>query len=271
MGVGGGGVELDGGPGTLRVELLDPAFVAGGNNNVNAGDHNPGGNHPFPTTRFRLYNADPTPLDLSDNSVLCTFDYAPQPAGTPFDWQTLCATAVPGSGVYPLQVVITDDGWGLNRFSMRSSFTGGSSRIYGLGDMSIYANVKSDGSSPASFYLAEVEEVHQEKVLVIELYDPGDASGSNLIYIKNPQGVSPPCHLKVPNDGIDTMLGSCVIDTTRPANNYDGDWLEIRILLDPYACAGSNCWWTIEYTYLDATDTTTWTARIEGNPVRLVE
>jgi hypothetical protein len=52
-----------------------------------------------------------------------------------------------------------------------------------------------------------------------------------------------------------------------------GDWIYVTIDLDPtYGCNGSDGWWTIFSDYEgDATDTTTWTARIEGNPVRLVE
>ena len=69
---------------------------------------------------------------------------------------------------------------------------------------------------------------------------------------------------------------SCGIDATRRV--YNGEWLEVRIrLASDYTCdptpypAGDGCWWKINYDYTQqATDTTTWTARISGNPVRLV-
>jgi hypothetical protein len=38
-----------------------------------------------------------------------------------------------------------------------------------------------------------------------------------------------------------------------------------------YTCA-ANCWWKVRYNYPgETTDTTTWSAYIEGNPVRLIE
>jgi hypothetical protein len=263
------GVELKSAAASLTVELLDPAFVVGGNNNINAGDHHVNAS---PTTRWTLYEADATPLDLSDNAVICQVEYSPEPASTPFDWRTFCVVTNADAGIYPLQVQIVDGNTGgLNRWSIRSSASGGAqTRVYGLGDMSIYANVKGGGSD---FYLAEVEEIHKGKPMIIELFDPGDASGNNFIHLRDPFGNSPPCHVEVPNDGIDENLASCIIDATRPARNYNGDWIYVRIdLPNNYSCDGANCWWTIFYDYEgDATDTTTWTGRIEGNPVRLVE
>jgi hypothetical protein len=46
----------------------------------------------------------------------------------------------------------------------------------------------------------------------------------------------------------------------------------IRVTLpSDYTCAG-DCWWKIHYNYPGKTqDTTTWSARIEGNPLRIVE
>ena len=247
-------VELTGGPANLDIDLLDPAFVQGGGNNVNAGD-NPISGNIGPSTEWTLYAADPTPLDLSDNAILCQVVYPPEPAGTPFDWRDFCDIPNAPNGVYPLQIRISDANFGLNRWSIRSFAAGAETRVYGLGDMSIYANVNGGG---ADFYLAEVEQLHAGKQLIVELFDPGN---------------SPACHVEVPNDGIDENLASCIIDATRPARDYNGDWIFVEIDLDPsYACNGSDCWWTIFYDYQgDATDTTTWTARIEGNPVRLVE
>jgi hypothetical protein len=48
--------------------------------------------------------------------------------------------------------------------------------------------------------------------------------------------------------------------------------MQIRIAIpNTYSCT-TDCWWTIEVTYAGgANDTTTWSARIEGNPVKLVE
>ena len=53
--------------------------------------------------------------------------------------------------------------------------------------------------------------------------------------------------------------------------------MQIRIsIADSYTCdvdpITGNCWWTIEVDYPGgARDTTTWSAHIEGNPVKLVK
>jgi hypothetical protein len=58
--------------------------------------------------------------------------------------------------------------------------------------------------------------------------------------------------------------------------SFNDHHMQIRIQIDTaYDCditSGPGCWWTIEVGYPGgANDTTTWSARIEGNPVRLVE
>ena len=264
------GLEVREAAGSVTIELLDPAFVQGGNDNFNAGD-NPKLGNVGPTTEFTLFDTDATPLYVADNAVLCQTTYPPEPVGTPFTWRTLCTISNAQPGIYPLRVRITSDNFGLNRFSMRSSASSSTQpRLYGLGDMSIYANVN---AGLTNFFLAEVAELHAGKRLVIELFDPGDASGDNLLTIVDPSGESPPCRIQVPADGIDTTQGSCVINATRPAYNYNGDWITVSIdLPDTYTCDDDDCWWHLEYDYQgNANDTTTWTARIVGNPVRLVE
>ena len=251
---------------TLTVDIVDPAFVQGGGNNINAGD-NPIMGNPGPTTQFTLYERVDTLSQSFTGTPLCQTAYGPEPVGTPFDWRTLCTVSVE-AGSYPLRVQILGEDFGLNRWSLRATSSGGPQpSIFAIGDMSIYANVDAGGTE---FFLAEVLPQNAGKTLEIDLFDPGEASGDNEIRIVDPSGVSPPCHLEVPNDGIDTDLSQCIIDTTRPANNYHDDWLFIEIdLPSSYTC--TDCWWTIVYDYEgDATDTTTWTARMRGNPVRLL-
>ena len=93
-------VELKGGPANLDIDLLDPAFVQGGGNNVNAGD-NPISGNVGPSTEWTLYDADPTPLDLSDNTILCQVIYPPEPVGTTFDWRDFCDISKPTRCVSP--------------------------------------------------------------------------------------------------------------------------------------------------------------------------
>ncbi|NND01634.1 MAG: hypothetical protein HKN91_02505 [Acidimicrobiia bacterium] len=251
---------------TLTIDIVDPAFVQGGGNSINAGD-NPILGNPGPTTRFTLYER----VDFLSQSFIgtpeCQTDYPPEPVGTPFEWRHFCTVNVT-AGTYPLRVEIEGEGFGLNRWSLRAtSPTAQQPSIFAVGDMSIYANVIAGGSE---FFLAEVTPANAGKTMEIDLFDPGEANGDNEIRIVDPDGNSPPCHLVIPSDGVDQDLAQCIIDTTRPAHNYHDDWLFVEIdLPSSYTC--TDCWWKIVYDYEgNATDTTTWTARMRGNPIRLL-
>lgn len=272
-------VEMGAGMSDLVVELYDPEFHVGGGDTVLNGDNPQSGGDPGQTVAFRLFGPDPTPLDIADNVLLCEMVYAPEaayPAGTTLvdiPWETMCGTSFDeGSGVYPLQIQVLDpapatNARGLNRFSIQATATGGNPRIYGLGDMSIYANVN---AGLTEFYLAEVEAIHAGKELILNLWDPGDAAGNHSVTILDPFGNPPACHIEttIPSSA---DLATCTIATSSSVYNNRG--VEITIELDPgYACNGTNCWWKVRYDYpAQATDTTTWSARIDGNPVRLVE
>ncbi|RPI20497.1 MAG: hypothetical protein EHM57_07940 [Actinobacteria bacterium] len=281
----------------LTVEIFDGAFTRGGNDYSLMGDQ-PQGSSPGPTTVFMIFSPDPTPLDTADGNVhLCTLTFAPQnswwsaygtanaandlnnimwsyipPAVIADQWDAFPCTLDAGPGIYPVRVLTLNNGErGLNRWSMRASSSGSTQpRIYGLGDMAIYSNV--DGAlGNTIFYLAEVEEIHKNKELVIDLWDPGDASGNHSIRIVDPHGDYPPCTWTSTNPSYPSGSSSqCQIPTSSARFNNHG--LQIRIELpDDYSCAG-DCWWKIDYDYPGLTnDTTTWEARIEGNPVKLVE
>ena len=286
------GIEVPEGASNLIVELLDPAFVRGGGDPFWTGDQGQGcsgygaaqtcDGDPGPTTIFSLYGPDPTPLDLSDNELKCQTPYAPRPPhDDDFDgdqddanlddlaWEFFCS--VPGSlepGIYPLNIRVatpTANERGLNRFSIRTRVAGATTRLYGLGDMAIYANF----ADITTFYMAEVDPIHAGKYLVIDLWDPGDARGNHSIEILHPNGSVPPCDW-VSSNGSSASPASCEIVTTgQPFNNHS---IKVRIALPSDYTCGADCWWKVRYNYPDgASDTTTWSARIEGNPVHLVE
>ena len=295
------GVEVANDAG-LSVEIFDGPFTQGGGDQVLVGD-NPQGGSPGPTTVFILYAPDVTPLDTTDgNTVLCTVTYAPRtalegyglatvsnsttfadvdaalPGGLADMWDSMCPGSLSGhgAGIYPLRVLTLDDGErGLNRWSLRSSSAGAQPRIYGLGSMAIYSNVN---AGLTEFYLAEVEELHAGKDLVISLWDPGDAAGNHSMTVLNPQGTAPACTWTSPIEttGQSVLTGSpgaCTIATSN--STFQDRLIEIRIKLPAtYTCSPGalGCWWKIRYNYpAQAQDTTTWEARIEGNPVKLVE
>jgi hypothetical protein len=189
------------------------------------------------------------------------------PGGVNDLWHTLCSVPA-AEGVYPLRVVTDDPGSsderGLNRYSMRASTSGNQPRFYGLGDMAVYVNFS--GSS-ATFNLAEVQPVHAGKQLVIELWDPD--SGNNGVEIRLPDGSLPQCSWHNLDDSRGQDNIPCDINFS---TGFDNDHMQIRIDIDSgYTCT-TDCWWTIEVNYpTGANDTTTWSSRIEGNPVKLVE
>ena len=284
------GVEVAGNG--LTVEVFDGTFYRGGGDHFLVGDNERGGSV-GPTTWFILYKPDPTPLNTSDNTIACTVRYEPQftfadidgngtlessepdtwaeveaalPGGIGSLWDPMC-TSNAGAGVYPLRVVIeANDEQGLNRYSMRASTsTGPQPRLYGLGDMSIYANFPGGN---ATFDLAEVYPVHAGKELVIELWDPD--SGNESVSILKPDGNGPSCTW-TSTDGHSGSSPTCDIDIS--SYNFDDDHMQIRIDIDgAYTCT-TDCWWEINvgYSSSSAQDTTTWSAHIEGNPVKLVE
>jgi hypothetical protein len=216
-----------------------------------------------------------------------TYDAIDAPADqTAYPWMNVCTIGAPEPGAYTVEVKIVDDtntildDAGLNRYSIRA--TGGAA-LSALGDMAIFNNLT---GVPTSFFLAKVEQAYAGRTLVVELYDPGDAQAglSNEIFLVDPGSDSLAgawtggCRISIRRNGqaafgtaVTTPAGTqCSIDATRPANDYDGDWLRVEVdLPESYTC--TDCWWKIRYEYNgSASDTTTWRAFISGSPVRLV-
>jgi len=307
------GVELAAGASDLSLEIFDGPFTRGGGDLILTGD-NPQGGDPGPTTVFILYGPDPTPLNTSDNEVLCTMRFEARdpyadfngdgstwydvanpwatsqddqdhdgdldwddveiayPGGVVALWDEMCPGTVldRGPGIYPLRVLIENGNRrGLNRWSLRASTSGPTAAVYGLGDMAVYSNV--DGTAGnTEFYLAEVDEIHAGKSLIIELWDPGDASGNHSLRIVDPSGSWPACEWTSDNPSYPGgSLSHCDIPTS--SGRFDDHLVTIRVEIPSSYTCGSDCWWSIDYNYVGVTqDTTTWAAHIAGNPVRLI-
>jgi hypothetical protein len=84
-----------------------------------------------------------------------------------------------GPGSYPLGVMLEHDDAqnSYNKFSFRVTSSGPAPSIFGLGDMSVYANA--DSGSSTEIFLADVMPPHAGKDLIIELFDVGDISGGS--------------------------------------------------------------------------------------------
>lgn len=278
---------------SFTVQFNDLAFhnISGGNptsDDIRTGDRGceDWGNTTAacgPTMHVALYAPDPTPLDVSDNALLCQATIPPQPqvldtAGysfTPPDGQSCWSQS--GAGIYVLQVRHVDPGStvdraGLNRYSLRST-TG---NLFALGDFSIYNNAS---GSTTSFHLAEVPTYYHGKTFVVELYDPGESAATGTLQVVGPD-------LTVFDDGECRVYdrnspaqpwalqqtippGSSCQETVTPGE-YNGRWLKFEMDLPTgYSC--TTCWWKMNYSYPSGVnDTTTWRAYMIGNPIHLI-
>lgn len=199
-------------------------------------------------------------------------------------WQTLCkdsGKATPGR--YLLRVQTGGNGSSANRYALRVlSSTAVKPRISAYGDMSMYNNV---ASGNASFYLAEVDQVHRGKTLELSLYDPGEVSktstttGNGTIQILAPNGsVAATCGATANNgSSIAPVLTPCEFQSAvGGSSKFNGSWVTLQIPIPPgYTCRSGTipgCWWKVKYIINgQGNDTTTWSAQVKGDPVHLVE
>lgn len=254
------------------------------------------------TTRWTFYNQDNTPLVVTDNPTARAAGICA--SGTPGDWlitqnqddgnaartfkdtwRTLCAIdgAVP-PGKYLLRVEVPDSGAFANRYALRVlASSAAKPRISAYGDMSMYNNI---AAGTANFFLAEVGPEHQGKRFEVTLYDPGEVAGNGYIDLMRPNGtVAQQCQLITSNEvsggaaAANQTLPECSIQTAiNGAAQYNGERVTLRISIPAgYTCTrgridNQGCWWKIRYRInAQATDTTTWSARILGDPVHLIE
>ncbi len=309
-------IDVPVGAGATNVDLYDPTFCAV-DANKGTGDHwISGSTYPGMSTYYTLWS-DPaeTPLDYSDdvqvassgtlfeNESQADKSVALRDAGLPAalpdcqndpyhnHWWTLSTLTSPGA--YRLQVtttnplngndqlgVIAENMWGLRAVSTDPAHQ---PRVYGLGKMVIYANVP---MGQALFYLGRIEAVHAGKTMVIQLFDPGDASGNSSIEVLQPTATSySPITFSYTADsnasGSKSGTTSSLRTTINGATQYNNSWVTITVPLPktysaplpasehtPGVLGG---WWMIRYSYTSATsDTTTWQVSIRGNPVHLV-
>lgn len=166
--------------------------------------------------------------------------------------------------------------------------------ISGQTFMGLYANAAS-GVVP-NFYMARILPGAQGQVLEVRLWDIGDCSPSPACHptltFNEPAsfngGAIPICTIKA-HDGSPalgtgapqvTVLNnrSCSYTVGSASEDPNGTWYTIDIAVPSgYSCnasQASDCWFTMKYQVNAGgalNDTTTWGARLLGNPVRLVK
>lgn len=210
-------------------------------------------------------------------------------------WYTLCTIPTPQVGTYFVQVQTATRlngspapfGGGANRWALRATLAGSGSgvRLYGWGRMGIYAN------SPAantSFHLARVLPGSRGRTLVLTFFDVGDAAQAGTITVLPPPDANlgpafagctytpPPGPSSGPPWGAFTPTAPGCAITNVHSSTYNGQWIQVRIPIpDTYTCDHADpfgCWTRIRFAYPAAVqDTTTWTAQMTGDPVRIIE
>jgi len=240
--------------------------------------------------QFQGYNEDLAgPLDTGSGA------YDPALAQTFRQWYRVCTinTPVP-AGDYLLQVRTnvrlgqdpagpadyTTPGGGHNRFAVRAAFVTAAGTnpesagvsIFGNASMSIYANAP---SAHTQFHLARVPSGSGGHTLSLNFFDVADASQPGTLSILAP----PDSGVTFSNcTGIGPASGSLPTCTVNTTSAFNGKWQTVKVPIPAgYSCDDTDpkgCWVRIEYDYgpgATVEDTTTWTAVIEGDPVRLVE
>lgn len=298
--------------GPITVSIFDAGYYPQSNETIGTADFKYGSttaNSNFGTT-FQMYNADGTPLTVSDNPAMSASDCGGGAAGnTPnsgawdlamndaqatfYDqWVSLCTISNPvPNGIYLIRVNVhtiggATVGAGANRYALRAVASANPQpTISAYGDMSIYNNI---AGGSADFYLARVDPIYAGKVLDVSLYDPGEASGNAYMSVMDPTtgNAASSCRWTRTNPLTGNVEASgtaspCKIQTaTNGTANFNGKWLYVKINLNSsYSCTPAKaggysvggCWWGIHYQFDGtANDTTTWKVSVEGNPVHLI-
>ncbi|MEZ5183703.1 MAG: pilus assembly protein TadG-related protein [Acidimicrobiales bacterium] len=245
---------------------------------------------------YELYAADNTPLDDSDNPLMCSRTFTKDTAFE-YDylgskrWNTLCTiptTTLPGRYLVRVRnsgAISSPLNDGSNQWGIVAKYqTGGDGlcdgrtdtmcpRVFGRDAISVRAAAT---TSVASFYLAEIDPEHAGKKLRLELFDPGE--GGSTIEIMRPTGTNgntwTPATFSwtgAARSGATSGTNVSSIDVT--SSRFNGRTIQITVDLSGYSPPSNNRWWQIRYTFGDGevTDRTTWSARIIGDPVHLVE
>lgn len=261
-------------------------------------------------TTFRLYPPDDTPNDWRDNiqqgavagcndtfrgrnAAGANASWNPALADT---WVDICTVSPAQAGIYVLEVtsdqsssISTDM---INGFSIRGVDGSGAPvtssadlQVYGLGSMSLWMF---DTNSNPVFKIARVDEIYADSVLVLSLWDISDIGTSATVEFSGSlAGLD--CDVRIRNDNNNPVTGwigdsgsgsagECYLSFN--AQQYNNRWIDFRFELPgSYTCPAGNgsspaspgCWAFVDYTVGGSiTDRTTWSARIDGQPIHLL-
>ena len=270
-------------------------------------------------TMFTLWDATATPLDDSD--IVQVAEWRPA-AGAGCNAWTVPPGFEIGSGIsgrYYVQVQNNEDyyggfGKGVNHFSIEARDTGASHGapcytfvtstcvgVYARDRMPV--RTQTDGAV-ATFYLANVEPVHEGKFLEVEMYDLGE--GMDYVQFINPQGDAVDFTWRTDDTATISGIGPANTDHASETctggvspclavgasgppkishwgsgGRFNGRWVTVRIPLDSIPTGLPDYWWEVRYVKKvkanpsdpepTSADWTTWATRVVGDPVRLIE
>lgn len=259
------------------------------------------------TTVFEVRDADNTPLDTTDNPLLSTVTIGTDDLTRKNLWSPLYTWVNPRAGTYYVRVKTqaqTSESRASNGFALRAytgalfttcttisgqpGYSASCPQIHGVGEMSIFANLGGTSGSTATFYLAQVDPVHAGKTMEVILFDSGE--GAQKIEVLDPNGAPATFSWRTPCNPPTAPTGGCsgsnvtslnVSGTgTQPypglqSNSKYNDrklFLDIKLPANYTAVYGTKVWWQIRYTVgSTATDRTTWSVNVLGDPVHLVD
>ena len=186
-------------------------------------------------------------------------------------WSEICPGVQVLPGDYTISVT-TGPGAGSNRFALRAWLAGqsGGVAVMARQRMQVFANIPTGGFE---FHVVRLDSSAAGRTLEVAVFDLGDALSSMRIELLNPDSSQPVgvCQLS----GAATARASpCAVTTDRTISN--ARWLRFKFTMPTgYRCrddtAPQACWVRAHVVAAAAqADTTTWTANMAGDPVRLV-
>jgi Putative Flp pilus-assembly TadE/G-like len=228
------------------------------------------------TQTFAGYNGDlKKALDKSNAG------YKPLVAANFRQWKTLCTITNAQPGTYMIQVktngVGNDLADGHNRFSLRAFGSTAAENdaiaVAGFDKMAMYANTP---NGTTRFFLAKVPSGAKGQLFNVRLWDIGDGANPPSTATVLPPVETGGQFTGCTGTGVQNgPLTSCQINVS---SSFEAKWQTISVPISPtYTCddgASTGCWLRLELFYgagSSPADTTSWTASIQGDPVRLVE
>ncbi|WP_372736240.1 pilus assembly protein TadG-related protein [Nocardioides sp.] len=168
-------------------------------------------------------------------------------------------------------------GKGNNRFAIRvKGAARGAISVSGYDNMEMYANY---AGAVTTFNLVRVIPAAATKTLKIGFFDVGDASAPGTLTILPPSDSNLPASMSNCK-GLGTVvtgtLTGCKL-TNVSSSTYNGKWQFVSVPIPAnYTCTvnqAGGCWFKVKFEFPGSVpnDTTTWTAKIDGDPVRLVQ